>query len=337
MTTSRAMQIDAYGQPLALNERTARDPGPGEARLSVKATSVNFHDFIGCMGGIPRLPVPRVPFSDCAAVVESVGPGVTRVKAGDRVGANFFPGWFDGRPDPQAMSVVYGDQIDGFLQSAITVPADSLVVAPDHLNEAEIATLGCAGLTAWRSVVVEAQTKPGDVVVVQGTGGVSVFAIGFAKMCGATVILTSSSDEKLEKGKALGADHLLNYRSEPEWQKGVMERTNGRGADLVVDVGGGDTFPRAVAAAKLDGHVSIIGVLGGVTPEFPLTAVMGKNLTVRGITVGNRAQFDAMNRALTLHGWKPPVDRVFELEAANDALALMSSKTHFGKIVIATS
>jgi NADPH:quinone reductase-like Zn-dependent oxidoreductase len=334
---SRAMVLTAYAQPLTLEQREPRQPGPGEALLRVTATSVNYHDVIGCMGGIPRLPLPRVPFSDCAAEVEAVGPGVTRVKPGDRVSANFFPGWIGGRPEPSAMGVVFGDQIDGFVQSSATVPADSLVLAPAHLRDAEIATLGCAGLTAWRSVVVEAGIKAGDVVVVQGTGGVSVFAVGFAKMLGATVILTSSSDEKLEKGRALGADHLLNYRADPDWDRRVWEITGGRGADLVVDIGGADTFPRAVGASKMDGHVSIIGVLSGVTPEFPLVQVMQKNLTVRGITVGNRTQFEAMNRALTAHQWRPPVDRVFELEAANDALALMQSKTHFGKIVIATA
>lgn len=333
---ARAMVLNANAQPLALEQREPRAPGPGEALLRVKATSVNYHDFVGCMGGIPRLPLPRVPFSDCAAEVEAVGPGVTRVKPGDRVSANFFPAWQGGRPDPSVMGVVFGDQIDGFVQSSATVPADSLVLAPPHLTDAEVATLGCAGLTAWRSLVVEANVTAGETVVVQGTGGVSVFAIGFAKMLGATVILTSSSDEKLEKGRALGADHLLNYRADPDWDRRVQEITGGRGADLVVDVGGADTFPRAVAAAKLDGHVSIIGVLTGVTPEFPLVQVMGKNLTVRGITVGNRSQFEAMNRALTAHSWRPPVDRVFELEAANDALALMASKTHFGKIVVAT-
>ena len=334
---SRAMVLQANAQPLVLEKREPRQPASGEALLRVKATSCNYHDYVGCMGGIPRLPLPRVPFSDCAAEVEAVGPGVTRVKPGDRVSANFFPNWQGGRPNPSVMGVVFGDQIDGFVQSSATVPADSLVVAPPHLSFEEIATLGCAGLTAWRSVVVEAQTKAGDVVAVQGTGGVSVFAVGFAKMLGATVILTSSSDEKLEKARALGPDHTINYRETPEWDRRVQEITGGRGADLVVDVGGADTFPRAVSAAKLDGHVSIIGVLTGVTPEFPLVQVMGKNLTVRGITVGNRTQFEDMNRALTTHGWRPPIDRVFELEAANDALALMASKSHFGKIVIATS
>jgi NADPH:quinone reductase-like Zn-dependent oxidoreductase len=337
MAESRAMVLTAPAQPMSLQTRAVAEPGPGQVRLAVKATSCNFHDFVGCMGGIPGLPWPRVAFSDCSAEVEAVGDGVTRVKPGDKVSANFFPNWIGGRPDPQLMAVVYGDQIDGFCQSAIVVDERSLVKAPEHLSFEEIATLGCAGLTAWRSLVVEAQVKAGDVVVVQGTGGVSVFAIGFAKMLGAEVILTSSSDEKLEKGKALGADHLINYRSTPQWSKPVMEITGGRGADLVVDVGGAETFPEAVAAARLDGHVSIIGVLSGVTPEFPLVQVMGKNLTVKGITVGNRTQFDDMNRAIALHGYRPVIDRTFPLEGANDALQLMASKTHFGKIVIGTA
>jgi NADPH:quinone reductase-like Zn-dependent oxidoreductase len=336
MTQARAMVLSAYGQPLASEVREPRQPGPGEALIRVKATSVNFHDFVGVMGGIPRLPLPRVPFSDLCGEVEAVGDGVRRVAPGDRVSANFFPNWIGGRPEGQFMSPVFGDQVDGFLQTHATVRADALVKVPAHLSDAEVATLGCAGLTAWRSVVVEAATKAGDVVVVQGTGGVSVFALGFAKMLGATVILTSSSNEKLEHGRQLGADHLVNYRAEPDWDRKVTEITGGRGADLIVDVGGADTFPRAVKAAKIDGHISIIGVLSGVTPEFPLAHVMSKNLTVRGITVGSRTQFEAMNRAIDTHGWRPTIDRSFPLEGANDALALMASKTHFGKIVVET-
>lgn len=337
MTASRAMVLTANGQPLTLEQRDVGEPGPGEILLHVKATSCNYHDVVGVMGGIPRLPLPRVPFSDACAEVIAVGASVTRFKQGDRVAPNFFPGWVSGRPAPSFMGTVFGDQIDGFVRSHAIAPADALVHAPEHLTDAEVATLPCAGLTAWRSVVVEAQVKAGDVVVVQGTGGVSIFALGFAKMLGATVILTSSSDEKLEKGRALGADHLLNYRTDPEWDRGVMEITCGRGADLVVDVGGSDTFPRAVRASKLDGHVSIIGVLSGITPEFPLAQVMSKNLTVRGITVGSRTQFEDMNRAISAHQWRPTVDRTYPLEAANDALALMVSKTHFGKIVIETA
>lgn len=334
MIESRAMVLDAAAQPLRVESRTVRAPGPGEVLLRVRATSVNFHDYVNVMGGIPRLPYPRVPFSDVCAEVEAVGDGVTRAKPGDRVCVNFFPRWTSGRPEASFMSPVFGDQIDGFLQTRAVAPADSLVHAPAHLTDQEAATLGCAGVTAWRSVVVEGGVKAGDVVVVQGTGGVSLFALGFAKMLGAVVVLTSSSGEKLERARALGADHLLNYKADPDWDRRVQELTGGRGADLVVDVGGADTFPRAVRAVKLDGHISIIGVLTGVTPEFPLAQVMGKNLTVRGITVGSRSHFEAMNRAVTAHLYRPVVDRAFPLEAANEAIALMTSQTHFGKIVI---
>lgn len=334
MTESLAMVLDAAAQPLRAETRAVRDPGPGEALLRVRATSVNYHDLVNVQGGIPRLPYPRVPFSDVCAEVEAVGEGVRRVKPGDRVCANFFPRWISGRPEAAFTSPVFGDQIDGFLQTRAVVPAESLVHAPAHLTDEEAATLGCAGLTAWRSVVAEGGTKAGDVVVVQGTGGVSLFALGFAKMLGAVVVLTSSSDEKLERARALGADHLLNYRTDPDWDRRVGEITGGRGADLVVDVGGSDTFPRAVQAAKLDGHVSIIGVLTGVTPPFPLVHVMAKNLNVRGITVGSRSQFEDMNRAIAAHGYRPATDRAFELEAAGEALALMASQKHFGKIVI---
>ena len=233
------------------------------------------------------------------------------------------------------MSPVLGDQVDGALQTHLCLPAASVVRAPSGLNHLEIATLGCAALTAWRSVVVEAQVQPGQTVVLQGTGGVSLAALAFAKMLGARVILTSSSDAKLARAKQLGADVLINYRTTPDWSAAVLEATAGAGANLVVEVGGGETLGQAIKAARLGGHISVIGILTGYqAASFPLAMVMSKNLTVRGITVGSVANLDAMCRAIELNGYRPVIDQVFDLDHAHDAVATMKKQGHFGKIVI---
>ncbi len=335
MSAALAMVLEEKGAPLKAVSRPIPVPARGQALLRVRATSVNFHDYLNVIGAMPRLPFPRVPFSDACAEVVAVGADVTRVAVGDRVAPNFFVRWQGGRPSAEACSVVYGDQIDGCLQSYMCAEADSLVKAPAYLSDLEVATLGCAGLTAWRSVGVEAGVRAGDVVVVQGTGGVSLFALGFAKMLGAKVVLTSSSDEKLQKAAALGADHLINYRTTPDWEREVVKFTGGRGADLVVDVGGADTFARSVRATRLDGHISIIGALTGADKiEFPMATAMARNVTIRGITVGSRAHFEGMCRALDANEYHPVVHEVFEMEDAACALELMKSQTHFGKIVI---
>ena len=233
------------------------------------------------------------------------------------------------------MSVVLGDQVDGTLQSHVVVPAASLARAPAGLTHEAIATLGCAGLTAWRSLIVEAKVKPGQTVVLQGTGGVSLLALGFAKMAGARVIITSSSDEKLERARALGADVTINYRALPEWAGAVRVATDGLGADVVVEVGGGETLSQAVAAVRVGGHVSIIGVLTGWrAPNFPLAQVMSRIITLRGITVGSTADLSAMCRAIEQHNYQPVVDQVYDLAAAHEAVAAMREQRHFGKIVI---
>lgn len=329
------MEVLAPGEPLAPAHRPRRDPRRGEVLLRIRATSVNFHDYSGVHGRIANLPWPRIPFSDACAEVLDVGEDVTRVVMGDRVCPNFFPKWQGGRPSQDGLSVIYGDQVDGFLQEYVCVDAGSLVHAPRHLTDAEAATLPCAGLTAWRSLVVEAQVKPGATVVVQGTGGVSLFALGIAKMLGARVIATSSSEEKLVRAEELGADHVINYRRTPDWDQQVLALTNGRGADVVVDVGGSDTLPRAVMASAIDGHVSVIGVLSGVASAFPLRLAMAKNVTVRGITVGSRADLDAFCRALEATHYRPVIDSVFDRGAVNEALGLLVSQRHFGKIAIA--
>ena len=337
MATGQALyrSIVSDGHLGNVQSRAVPAPGAGEALLRVHATSLNFHDLVGIDGGIPGLPVPRVPFSDASAVVEAVGDGVSVVAPGDAVIPSFFSRWKSGPATAAALSVILGDQVDGTLQSHVVVPAASLARSPVGLSHEAIATLGCAGLTAWRSLVVEAAIKPGQTVVLQGTGGVSLMALGFAKMAGARVIITSSSDDKLERARALGADVTINYRTTPEWAGAVREATDGLGADVVVEVGGGETLGQAVASVRVGGHISIIGVLTGWrAPNFPLAQVMSRNITLRGITVGNTVDLSAMCRAIEQHQYQPLVDHVYDLAAAHEAVAAMREQRHFGKIVI---
>jgi NADPH:quinone reductase-like Zn-dependent oxidoreductase len=332
---SRARQIVGNGVLGQVEAVAVREPGPGEALLRVHATSVNYHDLVGIDGGIPNLPVPRVPFSDASATVVAIGDGVTSVALGDPVIPGFFRHWQSGPPNKDAQSVVLGDQVDGTLQSHLVVPAQSLARAPAGLTHGERATLGCAGLTAWRSIVVEAGIRPGQTVVVQGTGGVSLFALGFAKMLGARVILTSSSDAKLERAGAFGADVLINYGTTPDWARAVMVATGGHGADLVVEVGGGATLGQAVRATRVGGHISIIGVLTGRSAsDFPLNVVMSRNITMRGVTVGSTSDLAAMCRAIEQHGYRPVIDQMFDLESAHEAVEALRAQTHFGKIAV---
>ncbi len=336
MTSNSAFILTEPGAPLHRVERDLPKPARGQALVRNRATAVNFHDVLNIMGVLPNLANPRVPFSDnCGEIVE-LGPDCDGWVVGDRVIANFFPEWIDGPPRPRYCANVYGDQIDGFLAQYTLVEVRSLVRPPAHLSDAEAATLCCAGLTAWRSLTAEANIRPGQTVVIQGTGGVSLFALQFARMLGAQVILTSSSDEKLELGRALGADHTHNYRRDPDWDAAVVAMTNGNGAELIVEIGGADTMARSINAAAMDGHVSVIGVRSGfgqptaISPELILT----KNLTIKGITVGSVRQLGDMCRAIELCRIKPVIDRHFAFDDVAAALALMQSQGHAGKIAI---
>lgn len=331
----QAILVERDGFLSELVTRSVPDPGPDELLLQIHATSVNFHDLVGIDGRIPNVAFPRVPFSDASATVIALGDGVHGYKVGDAVIPSFFRNWTRGPLSADIKYPVTGDQIDGTLQTHLCVPTSAVARAPSGLSHHAIATLGCAALTAWRAVVVEASVQPGQTVVLQGTGGVSLAALAFAKMAGAKVIITSSSDEKLARAKALGADILINYRKTPDWHLAVLESTNNLGADLVIEVGGGETLAQSVAATKIGGHVSVIGVLTGrEAPSFPLAEVMSRNLTVRGITVGSVAHLDAMCRAIEVNGYEPIIDSVFNLNTASEAIDLMRSQRHFGKIVI---
>ncbi|HLK26455.1 MAG TPA: NAD(P)-dependent alcohol dehydrogenase [Caulobacteraceae bacterium] len=319
---------------LRLVDRPPVDPGPGQVRVAIQAASLNFRDLatIQSPGIKPRLPL--VPCSDGCGVVEAVGEGVTRVAVGDRVAPLFFQGWMGGEPTRAALATALGGALDGVAQERITLSAEGVSKVPDSLSDEEAACLPCAALTAWRALMVEGKVKPGDVVLVQGTGGVSIFALQFAKAAGAVVVATSSSDAKLERAKGLGADHLVNYRATPDWARAAREITGGLGVDHVIEVGGADTFAQSIQAVRLGGHVHVIGVLSGFTKDVNVAAIFGANAHVSGITVGSREQFEAMVRAIEANGIKPVVDKRYPLADAQAAFHAMKAGEHFGKIVL---
>ncbi len=335
---SRAITIEADGVLSGVEMRDIPVPGPTQLLLRNHATSINFHDLLGIDGGIPGLRLGRVPFSDASSTVVACGSEVRGFSPGDAVIPAFFPNWISGPVNVAVKRPITGDQIDGTLQTHLCCAAHSVVRAPSGLSHDEIATLGCAALTAWRAVVVEAKMQPGQTVVLQGTGGVSLAALAFAKMLGARVIITSSSDAKLQRARELGADLAINYLDCPAWHEAVLANTSGIGADLVVDVGGGATISESVLAARTGGHVSAIGVMTGhEAASFPLATVMSKNVTVRGITVGSIAHLHQMCRAIELNGYKPVIDSIYDMENAAQAIAAMRKQKHFGKIVIRLS
>lgn len=314
-------------------ERPVPKAGPGQVLLKMKAASLNYRDLATVMGG--RFPLPLVPCSDGCGVVEAVGEGVTRVKTGDRVAPLFFQGWFAGEPDPLAMGMTaLGGPIDGCLAEYMVLSEQGVTKVPDFLTDEEVACLPCAGLTAWRSLIVEGNLKQGETVLVQGTGGVSIFALQFAKAAGATVIATSSSDEKLDRARKLGADHTINYKTHPNWAQEARKITGGRGVDHVVEVGGSGTFNQSIMAARTGGHVSVIGVLSGYTGDVPVVMIMASNLRVQGITVGSRVMFEEMNRSLEQNKLRPVIGETLPFSDTPKAFQLMQSQQHFGKIVL---
>lgn len=308
-------------------------PGAGEVRVRIHANSLNYHD-LGVVSGAMRAAKGRIPMSDGAGVVEAVGPGVDEFAVGDHVVSTFFPTWLDGEPPVADFSTTPGDGIDGFAREVIVAPATGFTKAPKGYTHAEAATLTTAGLTAWRALVVEGGLKAGDTVLVLGTGGVSVFALQIAKAMGATVIATSSSDDKLARVQALGADHLVNYRTQPEWGAAVRELTGGRGVDHVVEVGGAGTLAQSITAARIGGHIALIGVLTGPAGPVPTAALMMRQQKLGGIIVGSRSQQQAMIRGLDATGIRPVIDQSFGLADMADAFRLQQSGGHFGKIVL---
>jgi len=319
---------------LTLVERDVPKPGPRQALVRVKACSLNFRD-LAILLGTYRAPVRNnvIPLSDGAGEVVEVGTGVTRLKTGDRVAASFFPRWMGGPIRAEKVEIVLGGSADGMLTEYAVLDEDALLRLPAHLSYEEGATLPCAGLTAWQALSVFGQTAVGDTVLMQGTGGVSIFALQFAKLMGARTIITSSSDEKLARAKALGADDTINYKREPAWEKIALDLTGGYGVDHVVEVGGARTLEQSLRAVRIGGKVSVIGVLTGAGEINP-TLILGRRASVQGMSVGSVEMFGAMNRAIAQSKLKPVIDKVYPFEDAAEAFRYMESARHFGKIVV---
>jgi NADPH:quinone reductase-like Zn-dependent oxidoreductase len=309
--------------------------GAGQVVVSMRAASLNYRDLV-TVRGVPgaNAPASLVPCSDGAGVVLAVGAGVHGLAIGDRVAPLFFQSWIDGPPTAQARALALGGSLDGVLQERIALAANGVIRIPDGLGFEEAATLPCAGLTAWRAVAVEAPVGAGDTVLVQGTGGVSIFALQFAKARGARVIVTSSSDRKLERARALGADHGINYTTNPNWSAEVRRLTGGGGVDVVVEVGGENTLNQAMQCTRVGGRIVVIGVLSGFSGAISLPALFSNNLQLIGISVGSRAHFADMLAAIERWRLHPVIDRTFDFDAVPQALKTMQSGDFFGKLCI---
>ncbi len=319
---------------MELVDRPEPEPGPGQIVVRMRAASLNYRDLLTVQGQGGAYKLPLIPFSDGAGEIAAVGQGVSRVAVGDRVCPMFFQSWFDGEPSASGRRLALGGTRPGVLQELLVLDAEGVTRIPDHLSFAEAATLPCAALTAWRALFDEAHLRPGQTVLVQGTGGVSIFALQFAKLAGATVIVTSSSDEKLERAKALGADHTINYRTVAEWGKAAADWTGG-GVDHIVEVGGKDTFQQSIEAARVGGTILVIGVLSGFAQQISIPSLFSKNLHVIGLSVGSRRMFENMASAIGHNRLKPVIDRTLDFSEVPDALRLMQQAGHFGKIAIA--
>jgi NADPH:quinone reductase-like Zn-dependent oxidoreductase len=320
---------------LAVDDRPAPDPGPGQVRVKVRAASLNYRDLIALRNKAGRKVAGRIPLSDGAGEVTAVGPDVTAWKPGDRVAGAFYQTWDGGRFDLAHHKQDLGGSIDGVLAEDVLLRAGGVVRVPDHLSFEEAACLPCAAVTAWYALVTRGGLKAGDIVLTLGTGGVSVFAVQFAAALGARVVVTSSSDEKLARAKQLGAAETVNYKAHPDWDKEVWRLTGNRGADHVVEVGGPGTLGKSLASAAAGGQVHLIGVLTGFGPPADsLFPALARNLTLNGIYVGSRADFEAMNRFLSEKGIRPVIDRVFAFDEAAAAYEYLESGSHFGKVVV---
>lgn len=333
--SSKAIYVQPGGgyDKVELGTCEATAPGVGEITVRLHASSLNYHDFAvvsGMWGPAER----RIPMADGAGEVIAVGSGVSDFQVGDSVVSTFFPDWLDGEANVEGFARVPGDGLDGYARGHVTALATAFTRAPKGFSHAEAATLTTAGLTAWRALMSDDHLKPGDTVLVQGTGGVSIFALQFAKLAGASVIATSSSDAKLERLKALGADHVVNYTRTPAWGEKVRELTDNRGVDHVIEVGGPATLEQSMIAARIGGHVSLIGILTGVAGQLPLVQALVRQIRLQGVLVGSRAQQQAMVRAIEANGLRPVVDKHFELEHIVEAFRYQESNRHFGKICL---
>lgn len=333
-----AVELQGTGKDAALVEVERATPvaGAGEVLVRVTAASINYRDLAlirGDYGNPPRFPL--VPLSDGAGEVVEVGEGVTRWQAGDRVIFQMRPEWRDGAPTRHAITTSLGMTLDGVMTEYRVAHEEELVRTPRHLTDEQAATLPIAAVTAWTALVTGGRLQAGQTVVVQGTGGVSLFALQFAKHLGARVIATSSSDEKLQRARELGADHVINYRTTPEWQDEVVRLTDGEGADHILDVGGTATFDRSLEAIRPNGTIYLVGFLGGTKLELDLPKIFRRAAVLRGLSVGPRSAFEEMNAAIEKWGLVPVVDRVYPRQELTRALDAMAEGAMFGKIAIA--
>ena len=333
----KSYEIREFGiDQLAIVDKAVPDPGPGEVQIRFHAASVNYRDIMIASGTYnPRMKLPAVPFSDAAGEITAVGKGVTKWKLGDRVSPIFVQDWIDGEPDVRKSrsALGAGAQVRGVLAECGVFPAESIVGIPEHLTYEEAATLPCAGLTSWHALAVSGRLKAGDTVLTLGTGGVSIFAIQFAKAFGAKVIATTSSDAKAERLRELGADEVINYRDREDWDAAVLELTANRGVDHVVEVGGGGTLSRSINAVRVGGHIALIGALDR-EGEFSYVPIFMKLIRLQGVFVGSRKMFEDMDRAIEENQLRPVIDRTFAFDQVPEALKYMQTGKHFGKLVV---
>lgn len=318
---------------LRIVDRDMPKPRAGEIVIRVRASSLNFHDYLVVTGVLPAA-AGRIPLSDGAGEIVELGEGVAGFGVGDRVMGIFYACWADGPATPEKIALARGDQVDGYAAEYVAVDAASVTRVPQGMSDVEAATLPCAAVTAWRAVFVESSTKPGDIVLVEGTGGVSLFALQFAKMAGATVIGLSSTEEKLARLQALGASYVVNYVEQPEWGQGVRDLTGGRGVDLAIEVVGGD-LTQTMTAQRLGGRTALIGALSRKPINYASMHAIVGNRSVSGLTVGSRQHQEDMVRAINANGLKPVIDRTFALDEIRDAFRYQETKSYFGKIALA--
>lgn len=330
------IQDDWSMEHLKVAERTQPKPGPGEVLLHMKAASVNYRDLVVPLRGYGSFTgtLPLVPISDGVGEVAEIGTGVTRVATGDRVCPMFMQKWIAGEPDLNRLTSTLGGPMDGVMQEYMVMDEEGLAKAPEYLTNEEASTLPCAALTAWSALITEGNVKAGDTVLLQGTGGVSLFALQFSKLIGAKVLIISSSDDKLKKAAALGADEGINYKNAPEWGKAVKKLTGGKGVDHIIEVGGEKTLPQSLRVIRPGGTISMIGVLSGINMGVSLGLIVTRKVRLQGITVGHRDSFEAMTRAMSQHQIKPVIDRLFPFEELKEAMEYLRQGKHFGKICI---
>jgi NADPH:quinone reductase-like Zn-dependent oxidoreductase len=322
-------------EALTLLERPVPQPGPGQVLVRMRAVSLNYRDLL-VIQGVWRPASPRIPASDGVGEVVTVGEGVSRINTGDRVAGIFLPGWIDGEATADKLQApsLGGVGADGTLAEYVAFDESAVVHVPEHLSDEEAATLPLAAVTAWHALVRRSGVKEGDTVLVQGTGGVSLFALQFALMARAHVIVTSSSEEKIRRALQLGALHGINYKESPNWDERVLDITANRGVDHIVEVVGGENLARSLQAVRMSGSISMIGLLGGTSGQIEMFGFVEKNVRLNGILVGSREMFEEMSRAIAEHQLKPVIDRVFGFDEVPAALRYLETGAHFGKVCV---